>query len=128
MSHIEEYTRILHANVYLAPGITHVYIRTNEDSVVEDRDCFIVQNKGKREVEQPKARKRTSAYYWDHRRAVQWLVRHVFVYDQDYQRMLIYYVEKEEVILLRGGSVIRTHDGPKNPYAPLFSRTILGPD
>ena len=30
--------------------------------------------------------------------------------------------------ILRGGIVMRTNDGPKNPYMPLFLRTILGPD
>ena len=24
--------------------------------------------------------------------------------------------------------IIRTHDGPKNPYMPVFLHTILGPD
>ena len=34
-------------------------------------------------------------------------------------------------LLFTGGHMlqeIRTHDGPKNPYIPLFLRTILGPD
>ena len=31
-------------------------------------------------------------------------------------------------LILRGGIVLRTHDGPKNPYITLFLHTILGPD
>ena len=30
--------------------------------------------------------------------------------------------------LLRGATLIRTHDGYKNPYTPLFLHTIVGPD